>query len=41
MRTEPELALGGRRCIPGRLAEEGFDFRFTLEPALRDVLATP
>ncbi len=40
MRTEPELALGGRRCVPGRLTAEDFEFRFPqLEPALRDVLA--
>jgi uncharacterized protein len=41
MRTEPELALGGRRCFPRRLADEGFEFRFPqLEAALSDVLAT-
>jgi uncharacterized protein len=41
MRTESELALGGRRCIPGRLTDEGLEFRFAgLEAALRDVLAS-
>ncbi len=28
MRTDPELALLGRRCVPTRLMREGFDFRF-------------
>jgi uncharacterized protein len=38
MGTEPSLALTGRRCIPRRLIEEGFEFRFTdLEAALEDV----
>ena len=26
MRTDPALALTGRRCIPQRLADEGFEF---------------
>jgi uncharacterized protein (TIGR01777 family) len=39
MRTDPELALYGRYCIPRRLQREGFEFRFpTLEPALADLL---
>ncbi|WP_096438387.1 TIGR01777 family oxidoreductase [Alteribacter populi] len=29
MRTEPSLALTGRRCIPKRLLEEGFTFNHT------------
>jgi uncharacterized protein (TIGR01777 family) len=36
MRTEAELALTGRRCVPKRLLEAGFCFKF---PALRDALA--
>ena len=28
MRTDPELALYGRYCVPRRLREEGFDFTF-------------
>ena len=40
MRTEAALALNGRRCVPRRLEQQGFHFRWTeLEPALRDVLA--
>ena len=40
MRTEASLALTGRRCVPQRLAEQGFQFQWReLEPALRDVLA--
>lgn len=35
LRTEPELALWGRRGIPKRLVDEGFAFRF---PELRDAL---
>ena len=38
MRTEPSLALTGRKCIPGRLLEGGFTFEHTdLETALRDL----
>ncbi|KAB2637816.1 MAG: TIGR01777 family protein [Verrucomicrobia bacterium] len=36
MRTEPVLALTGRRGIPKRLAADGFNFRF---PRLPDALA--
>jgi uncharacterized protein (TIGR01777 family) len=36
MRTEAELALTGRRCVPKRLQEAGFNFKF---PVLRDALA--
>ena len=39
MRTEPVLALTGRRCAPARLQREGFTFEHpTLPEALRDVL---
>ena len=38
MGTEPELALGGRRCVPARLQSEGFAFRHDeLAPALRAI----
>ena len=38
MRTDPELALLGRRCVPTRLLSEGFLFRFpTLPEALHDL----
>jgi hypothetical protein len=38
LRTEPVLALTGRRCIPDRLAESGFKFVYTnLESALADL----
>lgn len=37
--TEAELALTGRRCLPQRLADEGFWFtRPALRPALADIL---
>jgi uncharacterized protein len=39
LRTEPGLALTGRRCIPDRLVETGFKFIYTnLESALADLL---
>jgi hypothetical protein len=39
MRTEPALALEGRRCIPDRLVEANFKFLYTnLESALADIL---
>jgi uncharacterized protein len=39
LRTEPELALEGRRCIPDRLVEHNFKFVYTnLEAALADLL---
>ena len=39
MRTEPVLALTGRRCVPARLLREGFTFEYpTLPEALREVL---
>ncbi|NGQ97391.1 TIGR01777 family protein [Brevibacillus sp. SYP-B805] len=39
MRTEPSLALTGRNCVPKRLLESGFTFRYPdLEEALRDLI---
>jgi uncharacterized protein (TIGR01777 family) len=39
LRTEASLALTGRRCVPRRLEQQGFRFRWPeLEPALRDLL---
>jgi uncharacterized protein (TIGR01777 family) len=39
MRTEADLALTGRRCIPDRLVERNFKFIYTnLEGALADLL---
>ena len=41
MRTDPELALYGRYCVPRRLRDEGFAFEFpALDAALRDLLGT-
>lgn len=38
LRTDPELALMGRRCVPTRLLGEGFQFQFpTLPDALDDL----
>jgi uncharacterized protein (TIGR01777 family) len=38
MRTEPSLALTGRRCVPRRLQEQGFQFEFSvLRRALEDL----
>jgi NAD dependent epimerase/dehydratase family enzyme len=38
MRTEAELALAGRRCLPERLLEDNFKFLYTnLESALADI----
>lgn len=38
MGTEASLALTGRRCVPRRLQQQGFQFQWTeLEVALRDV----
>lgn len=38
MRTDPELALYGRYCVPKRLEAEGFAFEFpTLEGAIADL----
>jgi NAD dependent epimerase/dehydratase family enzyme len=40
LKTDPELALKGRRCVPRRLvAERGFEFMFPeLGPALHDLM---
>ncbi|MDT5262397.1 MAG: uncharacterized protein QOC61_1401 [Acidobacteriota bacterium] len=39
LRTEPELVLTGRRCLPERLIERNFKFMYTnLESALADLL---
>jgi uncharacterized protein (TIGR01777 family) len=39
MRTDPELALLGRRCVPARLLAEGMAFEFpVLAGALRDLV---
>lgn len=39
LRTDPALALTGRRVLPRRLLEGGFAFRYPdLEPALQDLL---
>ena len=38
LRTDPELALYGRYCVPKRLKDEGFEFSFQdLASALRDL----
>ncbi|MBX3313219.1 MAG: TIGR01777 family oxidoreductase [Actinobacteria bacterium] len=40
MRTDPALALTGRRCVPRRLVEAGFAFEHpTFDDALADLLA--
>lgn len=42
MRTDPELAIYGRYCVPRRLLEEGFTFEFEeIEPALQDLCKRP
>jgi uncharacterized protein (TIGR01777 family) len=42
MRTEPVLALTGRRVLPKRLAEMGFAFRFPeLTAAMDDIVINP
>jgi uncharacterized protein len=39
MRTDPALALTGRRCVPRRLLDHGFDFKHPdFESALHDLL---
>ena len=39
MKTEPSLALTGRNCIPKRLLESGFEFKYKdLEGALSELL---
>ncbi|MEO8424837.1 MAG: TIGR01777 family oxidoreductase [Actinomycetota bacterium] len=37
MRTDPELALTGRRCVPRRLIDEGFEFE---HPNFADAIAS-
>ena len=40
LRTDPALALTGRRCVPARLLEADFAFTFpTLDAALQDLLS--
>jgi uncharacterized protein len=40
MRTDPALALTGRRCIPHRLSDAGFKFAHpTFDSAVRHLLA--
>jgi NAD dependent epimerase/dehydratase family enzyme len=40
MRTDPALALTGRRCVPRRLLEAGFEFQHpTFESAMQALLA--
>jgi uncharacterized protein (TIGR01777 family) len=42
MRTEPSLALTGRRCKPKRFMEDGFEFEFpSLAPALHEIFHHP
>ncbi|TVQ77895.1 MAG: TIGR01777 family protein [Phycisphaeraceae bacterium] len=36
LRTDPELALYGRYCVPRRLQEHGFEFRY---PTIREAMA--
>lgn len=41
MRTDPELAIYGRYCVPARLLSEGFEFRHEeLEGALASIYAS-
>ena len=41
MRTDADLALTGRRCVPRRFLEQGFQFRHAeLAAALRDLLSS-
>lgn len=40
LRTDPMLAISGRRCVPSRLLERGFEFQYPeLDSALADLLA--
>lgn len=42
LRTDPALALTGRRCVPRRLLDAGFGFRYpTFGPAVHDLLRGP
>ncbi|MDV2581981.1 TIGR01777 family oxidoreductase [Alkalibacillus haloalkaliphilus] len=39
MRTEPNLALTGRNCVPRKLEEEGFQFQYTnLKETLKELV---
>lgn len=41
MRTDPALALTGRRCVPRRLADAGFDFGYpTFDDAVADLASS-
>jgi NAD dependent epimerase/dehydratase family enzyme len=41
LRTDPALALTGRRCVPARLSEAGFRFAHpTIDEALRELFPT-
>jgi hypothetical protein len=41
LRSDPALALTGRRCVPARLLAAGFDFSYPeLGPALQELLAS-
>ena len=41
LRTEPSLVLAGRRCVPRRLLDAGFAFRFAdLDACCRDLAGT-
>jgi len=42
LRTDPALALTGRRCVPGRLTDAGFTFAHpTFDGAIADLLHRP
>jgi NAD dependent epimerase/dehydratase family enzyme len=42
LRTDPELALYGRYCVPRRLLDEGFPFEFPeVAGALQDLVGRP
>jgi uncharacterized protein (TIGR01777 family) len=42
LRTDPALALTGRRCVPSRLLDSGFSFSYPrLGPALANLLQSP
>jgi uncharacterized protein (TIGR01777 family) len=42
MRSDPALALTGRRCVPRRLSDAGFEFQCAdFAPALADLLMSP
>ncbi len=42
LRTDADLALTGRRCVPARLTQQGFKFNYAeLRPALREIYANP